>query len=236
MSRTDIDRAIDRYLDGAMGAAERTSFLAHVERDPEVARALAAERAIRSALATDRALLPIDRAAGRGELLSSLAALPAPPAPTSALSAGGTTSFAATAIGSVIVVAVTVVTMLTSSPTPHENQNIAPTPSRTVTELSVPVEEPAPAIAPVVVAGVDNVAARETAVVTRAAILATTQPAMQMRASSLSSAAIAQSEHTIAPNVSVKAPGDDTALEGPEVAELPVINRDSVDLEVRMGR
>lgn len=114
----ETDGAIERYLDGTMDAAERASFLVLVERNPEAARALEMERAIRSALFADRAALPIDRTAGRAELLASLAVLP--PAPSGAPASGGafgaTSSLATTAIGSIAIMAVAVLTVVITTP------------------------------------------------------------------------------------------------------------------------
>jgi hypothetical protein len=260
MNRIDIDRAIDRYLDGAMSASERTSFLEQMDRDPQIARALSTERAIRSALVADRASLPIDRASGRAEFLSSLATLPAPT--PAGVTAGATfaagSSMTIATIGSVVMAAVVLLVGLNGWPLSDREMLKDSARSRAAssagpTMLSRDTTTPA-AIGPRTTAAVDAENAAHMTGAPSASESSRTGPAstatsITRRSSSddvegprlnsqKSSEAAATTSTAIATPAATTAA---SATEAPAIgqvaadaAELPVIERDSVDLDVKL--
>lgn len=72
--RRNKERSIERYINGRMGPAEQREFLKQAEHDPSIKRMLKAEQVIGSAVARDRAALPLIAVEPGAGLLTKLAA------------------------------------------------------------------------------------------------------------------------------------------------------------------
>lgn len=78
MNRRIIDEAITRFIAGAMSRTEEQEFLRRVSADPELRRALDAERTIERTLRNDRDALPSPAPEVRGVLVGMLDRNPLP--------------------------------------------------------------------------------------------------------------------------------------------------------------
>jgi hypothetical protein len=206
MKQYRLDDAIDRFIDGAMTPAERAAFLATMQRDRAVAEAVEAERAIRAALAADRASLPLDDAGARVELIEALSILPK----TSGGAAWHGARALAPAIASLVIVAIAVVALL------PEGRTVAPPQGPAIGEIAQPRSD-APSPAPI---------ARETRV-SPSPSTPRTKAAQHTERQRV--ARPARAEAAAAP--SDTSPVTTLAPESP----VPVVVRDSFDLEVRLG-
>jgi hypothetical protein len=88
--RSNKERLIERYISGRMGQAEQREFLARAEHDPALRRMLKAEQVIGSAIAHDRAAIPLVGMEPGAKVLAKLAA-------TNPAGVGAATGTAATA-------------------------------------------------------------------------------------------------------------------------------------------